>query len=77
VATTSSSVSLTVSWVEDGLTRSLSTTALAANTLAQYASGAFLIKSDPGVPVTYAITYASVGATPMHYALDLYTERLP
>jgi hypothetical protein len=77
VATTSSGVSATISWTENGLTRSFTTASLAANTIDQLATGVILITSDPGTPVTVAATYVSVGATPMQYALDVFAERMP
>jgi hypothetical protein len=33
-----------------------------------------MVDNDPAVPVTYATTYASVGATPMLYGVTLVTE---
>lgn len=76
-ATTSSGVSLTISWTENGLARSKTTANLVANTTAQNDTGAFIIQTDPNTPVTASVAYVSVGATPMRYRASVYAKRLP
>ncbi|MBA3578924.1 MAG: hypothetical protein H0W42_02965 [Gemmatimonadaceae bacterium] len=76
-ATTSSSVMVTIAWTEGGVARSFSSPALAANTTAQYSALSVIVSADPSTPITVAVSYASVGGTPMRYALDVYAERMP
>lgn len=73
-ATTSSSITVTISFTRNGLARSLTTTAIVNGTLSSSWSQVFMVDNDSAVPVTYATTYASVGATPMKYGLTLVTE---
>lgn len=76
-ATTSSGISLTVSWIENGVTRTHTSANLVANTTAQYAAESFLVQTDPNTPITVDATYVSVGATPMRYRATVYAIRMP
>jgi len=73
-ATTSSSLTLTLNWIDDAVTMSLSGAALTGNTITTSQTGTALLAVDNASPVTYATTYVSVGATPMQYTLDLTLE---
>jgi hypothetical protein len=76
-ATTSSSLTVTVSFTESTLTLSTSWPALTGNTTGTILAGEpRLIRIDASTPVSYATTYASVGGTSMQYRLDLILERI-
>ena len=75
-ATVSSSLTVTITFTHNGLSKSLSGVALTGNTTTTVQSNTFLIHIDGSSPVSYATTYASAGATPMQYALDVILERV-
>jgi|DEB0MinimDraft_3_1074331.scaffolds.fasta_scaffold02359_9 hypothetical protein len=70
-ASTSSSLVVTVSWTDNGVSCSQSGVALTGNTTSTQQSGFLLIQIDSGSVVRYSTTYASVGGTPMQYQLML------
>lgn len=74
-ATVSSSLQVTISWTTHGVAQSESFAAITGNTTATHqAESLGLIFADAGSPVNYATTYASVGGTPMQYALYVVLE---
>lgn len=75
-ATTSSSLSLTFTHTDGGLTKSITTTAITGNTTATYTAGMVLLRVDNAAPVTFGTTYASVGATTMQYTLVIVVEKV-
>lgn len=76
-ATTSSSTALTVAWTSGGVSCSSNSAAVTGNTTASETNGVIVMDVDGGTAVVYSLTYASVGATSMQYALDLRLEELP
>jgi hypothetical protein len=76
-ATLSSSLELTLSWVDGGVTCSVTTPAVIGNTTASIITGQQIVSIDNGTQVSYATTYSSVGATPMRYTLSIAFEVLP
>lgn len=77
-ATTSSSLTVTAAWTSNGASCSYSWPALTGNTTATVGVGpAITILVDQGTSVSYSTAYASVGATPMKYALVVKMEGLP
>lgn len=76
-ATTSSSLTITFSWTETSVSPSYSGAAITGNTTTTIQSGSIMIRSDANSPITYATTYASVGATTMQYRLDIVLESVP
>ena len=68
-ATTSSSLTVTLDWIDGGVVVSFSGAAITGNTTSTYQSETQLVRIDPLSPVRYSTVYASVGATPMKYAL--------
>lgn len=74
-ATTSGSVVVTIEHRDDGIAAHQDSPAL-TNDVAKPLSYTFLVKMDASSPLTFATTYASVGATPLVYKLDLFVERL-
>jgi len=76
-ATTSSSVQLTVITTSGGVVTTQTGDALTANTVGAALSGVFVVSVDAGTPISYTLTYVSVGATALEYGLSLSPEVLP
>jgi hypothetical protein len=76
-ASTSSSLTVTLGWVDATVACSFSGSALTGNTTATSQSGTQMIRCDEETNVTYATTYASSGGTAMQYRLDLLVEQIP
>lgn len=75
-AGTSSSLIVTIAWTEGGVALTKAYAALVANTTSTYLSEVLPIRVDANTSVTYATTYASVGAPTMQYRLEIAVERL-
>lgn len=76
-ATSSSSATLTLGWTDGSVTQSQSFAALTGNTTTAQQSEQLLIGADAGTAITYAIAYASSGATSMQYGFRLAVEQMP
>lgn len=76
-ATTSSSLTVTVSWTDGGVVCSASGAALIGNLTTTCESGVRMVRVDVGTTITYAVAYASVGATSMQYALMVGVDAVP
>ena len=76
-ATTSSSLLVTLGWTESGLSLTRSSPAKTGNTTTTEDTDSWLIRVDQATAVTYATTYASVGATTMQYEVELVVEVVP
>lgn len=76
-ASVSSSVTVSVGYTDEAALCSQSDPlgGVTGNTVTTVRSGSVVVKSDNG-PITFSTAYASVGATPMKYKLDLITEWL-
>lgn len=75
-ATTSSSLSVTFGWTDGGVSCSITSGAITGNTTSTTNSSTYTVLSDQSAPLTYATTYASVGATSMQYGLSVLVEKL-
>jgi hypothetical protein len=75
-ATTSSSLTVTISWTESAVALSLSGSAMTGNTTGTVQSTSYLVRIDQATPISYATTYASVGGTSMQYRLDVVVEQV-
>jgi hypothetical protein len=75
-ATSSSSLTVTITSTDGGVACAMSSGAYTGNAVNAPVSGWALVRTDAGVPITYATTYASAGATAMVYRLDLIVEAL-
>lgn len=75
-ATVSSSVQVTISWTDRLVACSVSGTALTGNTTATLESQTVMVRVDQATPVSYAVAYASAGATSAQYSLDLVIEQV-
>ena len=68
-ATASSSVQIQFAWTDEGVGQTATGSAVTGNTTTSYDQGTLIFYSDASSPITYAISYASVGATPAQYKL--------
>ena len=75
-ATTSSSLTVSFSWTEGGVTQTATGAAIVGNTTATGQSDSIIIQVDKGTAVNYSTAYASVGATPMQYAIRFVLEKI-
>lgn len=75
-ASTSSSLTVSLSWTDGGVSLSLSGSAITGNTTTTVQSGTLMVHADAATPISYATTYVSVGGTPMQYSLYLTLERV-
>ena len=76
-ATVSSSLTVTISFTQGGVSLTLSGVALTGNTTTTVqAESPHLIRIDGATPVSYSTTYVSVGATAMKYRLDVVLTRV-
>lgn len=75
-ATTSSSLTVTLDWIDDGVAVAFSGAAIVGNTVDSFQSEVKLIVVDGFTPVRYSTAYASVGGTPMQYKLIVTLERV-
>lgn len=76
-ATVSSSLGVTLGWTTNSTSCTQAFTAVTGNTLASQTSGTINVSIDQGTPITYALSYASSGATPMLYGFDVWVEQIP
>jgi len=76
-ASTSSSLTVMIDWTDGGVTPTYTGTAITGNTTTTVQSDTQMIRVDRNAPVRYSTTYASVGATPMEYAITFTLEWVP
>lgn len=76
VATTSSDLEVIVGFTESGVSLEVTTGVNSVNADTEVLSGSWLIRVDTQSTITYATTYASVGATAMLYRLDVIVEQV-
>lgn len=67
--TTSSSLTVAISWTDGGVVKSKTFTAITGNTIATTQSETYLMAVDAAAPITYTTTYASNAAGEMKYTL--------
>jgi hypothetical protein len=75
-ATTSSSLEVSVGWTRGGVSRSFLGPAMTGNTADEFQTDSYLIRVDNATPMTFETIYASAGATPMTYEIDLLLEKM-
>jgi hypothetical protein len=75
-ASTSSTLTVTIDWIDGGITPSYSGAAITGNTVFTNQSGTLLIKVDDLSPIRGSTTYGSVGGTPMLYAISVTLEEI-
>ena len=75
-ATTSSDLKVDIGWTESGATLTATTGTDSTNTTTKVLTGNWVVRADQTTTITYATTYASVGATPMQYRLDVLVEQV-
>lgn len=77
-ATTSSSVTPTIGWTNGGQARTKSGAAYTGNVLTGCADPfSIVLQIDASTALTYAVAYASVGATTARYDVDVIVEKIP
>ena len=75
-ASVSSSLQLIFTATDNGVACSVATVPYTGNSVSDSISGALLLRSDSGVPITYETVYASVGGTAAVYSLSIVLEAL-
>ena len=75
-ATTSSSLTVTISWTRSSVAMSFPGAAMTGNATTTFQSETKMIKIDAASPVSYATAYSSTGATAMQYELAVVLERV-
>jgi hypothetical protein len=75
-ATTSSSIQVRFGWTDDGVALTSTAAAIATNLTTSVQSGSILVYVEGDTDITYETLYASVGATPMHYHLEVDLEQI-
>ena len=75
-ATSSSSLAVTFSWTVGGVSQSQTAAAITGNAVTTVQFGTLPIRIDRNTPVSLSTTYASVGAQPMLYSIDVVVEIL-
>jgi hypothetical protein len=75
-ASTSSSLSLTLTTTSGGVVCAQSSASYTGNATNRPQSGVMILKPDAAAIIQYSTTYGSVGATAMVYELDLVVEQL-
>jgi hypothetical protein len=73
-ATTSSSLTISFDWTDEGVSMSTSGAAITGNTTTTFQTGTLEIYSDSAAPIRYSTTYSSTGAVAMIYKLYITTE---
>jgi hypothetical protein len=73
----SSSLTPSFTYVDGGVSCTVSGAAMTGNTTATVQSGTALIRNDNGTAIQYATAYASNPANAMAYRLDVRLERVP
>jgi len=74
-ATTSSSVQVTIGWIENGSAVTKTFAAVTGNTTQTTDGQSYEVPADNASGLTVSTTYASVGATPMQYRLEASVEQ--
>lgn len=75
-ATTSSSLTFSVSATDDALVVVQTGAAATGNTTTTVQSGVFKVQSDAASPITFSVAYASVGGTSMVYKISVVCYRV-
>lgn len=76
-ATVSSSLTLTLGWTDGAVACTSTQAALIGNTTSTTQATSLVVHADAASLITDQVTYVSVGATPMQYALYVRVEALP
>lgn len=75
-AATSSSLIVTLSWTDGGVSCGISSVAVTGNLTSTVATGTAVIEIDQATGIAYSTTYASVGVPAMQYKLTVILESL-
>lgn len=77
VASVSSSATVTIGWTHAGQAMTHTGAAVTGNLITTFQSGDLTVRADELTDITYQVAYASVGATPMQFSIDVTVEALP
>lgn len=75
-ATVSSSLTVALDWTDRAQSKTITFSAITANTTGTVQSQTLLIRISSNSPVRYATTYSSTGDTAMEYDLKVVLERI-
>lgn len=75
-AGTSSSLTVTLGWIDGGISLTSAGAAITGNTTSTTQSGTITVRVDNAGPITFSTTYASVGAPSMSYRISIVAEEL-
>lgn len=75
-ATTSSDFAFSLAWTNFGVAQSFTGATKNGNTTTTYEIGTLVFRADENTPISYAVTYNSVGATSMQFYLGATLEKL-
>lgn len=75
-ASTSSSATVTLAWVESGIAQSKTFAAVTGNTTTTTDSQSFEVEADAASNLTISVAYASVGGVPMQFRISGTVEQL-
>lgn len=75
-ATTSSDFTFSLTWTNFAVAQSFTGTTRNGNTTTTYEQGTITFRADENTPISYAVTYNSVGATSMQFYLGATLEQL-
>ena len=75
-ATTSSSLIPRLGFTQGGVPCVYAGAAMTGNATSTFQSESVFVRADANVAFTYGATYASVGATPMQFLMDVSVERV-
>lgn len=76
--TVSSSLAVTISWSDGGVSQSSTYGPVTGNTTTTLINNPpIMVNSDASSPISYSTAYASVGATPMQHSLLITLEKMP
>jgi hypothetical protein len=74
-ASVSSSIYVTVTWVDGGVTCTYTGTAVTGNTTSTTQSQVFVVQADAGTQITYSTTEGHVGTAPS-YSVQVFARQL-
>lgn len=75
-AGTSSSLTVSLSWVADALDMAWSGATMTDSPLKAFQTGTMLLRCDADSPINFDVAYASVGAPALTYSLDFALEKI-
>ncbi len=75
-ASGSSDLRVSIHWTDGGIAQTHQGTLVNGNLTTSRDGAAVIVVSDSDTPISYAVSYNSVGATPMQFRIDIAVEEL-